>query len=85
MIFLLILGIILVIASICLGTALLKESIEKIYIMFSYLAFMLGWFFITDCIYSNPRAIDVYRRKTELRITYEGKTPVDTVVVFKKK
>lgn len=80
----LILGIILVIASICLGTALLKESIEKISIVFSYLAFMLGWSFITEYICSKPRAIDVYRNKTELRITYEGNIPVDSVVVFKK-
>lgn len=33
---------------------------------------------------TSPKAIDVYRNKTELKITYEGKTPVDTVVIFKK-
>lgn len=39
-------------------------------------------------VYSNadtrPSAMDVYRGKTELRITYEGKTPVDSVVIYKK-
>ena len=38
--------------------------------------------------YSNadprPSAMDVYKGKTELRITYEGKTPVDSVVIYKK-
>lgn len=32
----------------------------------------------------QPTAIDVYRGKTELKITYEGKTPVDTIVIYKK-
>ena len=32
----------------------------------------------------EPKAIDVYRHKTELKVTYEGKVPVDTVVIFKK-
>lgn len=39
-------------------------------------------------VYSNgdirPSAMDVYKGKTELRITYEGKTPVDSVVIYKK-
>ena len=30
-----------------------------------------------------PEAIDVYRGKTTLKITYEGNIPIDTVVVFK--
>lgn len=32
----------------------------------------------------EPTAMDVYQGKTELRITYEGKTPVDSTVVYKK-
>lgn len=39
-------------------------------------------------VYSNgdtrPSPMDVYRGKTELRITYEGKTPVDSTVIYKK-
>ena len=38
--------------------------------------------------YSNgdihPSAMDVYKGKTVLRITYEDKVPVDTVVIYKK-
>lgn len=33
---------------------------------------------------NNPTAIDVYRGKTTLQITYRDSIPVDTVVVFKK-
>lgn len=31
-----------------------------------------------------PKAIDVYRNKTTLEITYRDSIPVDSVVVFKK-
>ena len=33
----------------------------------------------------KPTAIDVYRGKTTLEITYRDSIPVDSVVVFKKK
>ena len=41
--------------------------------------------FISVDIGDAPTALDVYEGKTELRITYEGKVPVDTVVIYKKK
>ena len=34
---------------------------------------------------SNPQAIDVYRGKTTLKITYKDSIPIDSVVVFKDK
>ena len=33
----------------------------------------------------EPTAMDVYKGKTELKITYKGDVPVDSVVVFKNK
>ena len=37
-------------------------------------------------VYSNsPKAIDVYRGKTTLEITYKDSIPVDSVVVFKER
>lgn len=33
----------------------------------------------------QPTALDVYRGKTELQITYKGTIPIDSVVVFKNK
>lgn len=32
---------------------------------------------------TTPQAIDVYRGKTTLEITYKDNIPIDTVVVFK--
>ena len=36
-------------------------------------------------IVNQPTAIDVYKGKTELQITYKGTIPVDSVAVFKNK
>ena len=46
------------------------------------------WCINTCCvaiIINQPTAIDVYKGKTELQITYKGTIPVDSVVVFKNK
>lgn len=40
--------------------------------------------FIIAYIGNTPTALDVYKGKTELRITYDGKIPVDSVVIYKK-
>ena len=39
----------------------------------------------TSCIYDykHPSAIDVYRGKTTLQVTYKGNIPTDTIVVYK--
>jgi hypothetical protein len=80
----LILGIFLIIAAVCLIIVLIHTSEEKINIIISYFVFIFGCFIIIEYINSKPKAIDVYKGKTELRITYEGNTPVDSAVVFKK-
>ena len=46
--------------------------------------FIVEAFIIYD-INNTPTALDVYQGNTELRITYEGKVPVDSVVIYKKK
>ena len=43
-----------------------------------------GVFLHNSMIKEYPTAIDVYRGKTTLEITYKDSIPVDTVVVFKK-
>lgn len=81
----LILGILLMIGAISLEVIVLHESLEKVGIItVSYMAFVLGFFLIMRYSDNEPKAIDVYKGKTELRITYEGNTPVDSAVVFKK-
>ena len=41
--------------------------------------------YCVSIIVNQPTAIDVYKGKTELQITYKGTIPVDSVVVFKNK
>lgn len=45
---------------------------------------VIGLSFIIAYIDATPTALDVYKGKTELKITYESKVPVDTVVIYKK-
>lgn len=55
------------------------------YMLFLF-AFMCGFFVcfaIVDKVVEGPKAIDVYRDKTELRITSVNGVPTDTVVVWK--
>lgn len=45
------------------------------------LAMAMGiWCIASD---KSPKAIDVYKGKTTLQITYKGNTPIDTTVVYK--
>ena len=39
---------------------------------------------IYDYVIKAPSALDVYKGKTVLKINYEDKVPVDTVVIYKK-
>ena len=39
---------------------------------------------IYNYVIKAPSALDVYKGKTVLKITYEDKVPVDTVVIYKK-
>ena len=70
--------------AICLGIAIIHESDEKVGVIISYVGFIIGLLLIIGYINNRPKAIDVYKGKTELRITYEGNIPVDSSVVFKK-
>lgn len=49
-----------------------------------FIVAVTGLSFITADISNTPTALDVYKGKTELRITYEGKTPVDSTVIYKE-
>ena len=70
------------------STIVLTISGEKA--LFAYVSIVLYFVGIILCIvglgriiHSHPQAIDVYRGKTTLQITYKDSIPVDSVVVFK--
>ena len=61
-----------------------KDSSSIIYLA---LAIILGCVSIccVAIIINQPTAMDVYKGKTELQITYKETIPIDSVVVFKNK
>ena len=61
---------------------------EDSYSVICLVLMIILWCINTCCvavIINQPTAIDVYRNKTELQITYKGTIPIDSVVVFKNK
>ena len=50
-------------------------------IVLSVIAVICLAFILAD-IGDAPTALDVYQGNTELKITYEGKIPVDTVIIY---
>ena len=63
---------------------LTEKRYGSISIVLSVIAVICLAFILAD-IGDAPTALDVYKGNTELKITYEGKVPVDSVVIFKKK
>ena len=63
---------------------LIEEEHYSISIVLVVIAAICLSFILAD-IGHTPTALDVYQGNTELRITYEGKVPVDSVVIYKKK
>ena len=47
------------------------------------LGFIISNFIVLYSLSETPKAIDVYRGKTTLQITYKDTIPLDTTVVFK--
>lgn len=50
-----------------------------------FILMFIGFLLVANCFMPTPKAIDVYRGKTELEITSVNGVPKDTVVVFKNR
>ena len=66
------------------GSVLIFDCSEKRRFELSFIGLMLCIFGMACLVQSNPQAIDVYRGRTTLEITYKDSIPVDSVVVFKE-
>lgn len=79
------LGLILLIGgSIAIILIMMAEQADKITAictLFSTLLIIAGAGCMHD--FNRPQAIDVYRGKTTLQITYKNNVPIDTTVVYK--
>ena len=77
-------GIIIVFIVIGICTTIINEDRNIIWASVLLVIAFIGEIFIIYDINNTPTALDVYRGNTELRITYEDKIPVDTIVIYKK-
>ena len=77
-------GIIIVFIVIGICTTIINEDRNIIWASVLLVIAFIGEAFIIYDINNTPTALDVYEGNTELRITYEGKIPVDTIVIYKK-
>lgn len=74
----------IIIGSIVFAVIIMSEQTDKMTVLGSVSSTFLiigdiGCIHIHEC----PPAIDVYRGKTTLQITYKGNIPIDTTVVYK--
>lgn len=60
------------------------ETIVAVLILSAAIAF-IGWMGYNIGIANKPTAMDVYRGRTTLEITYKDNVAIDSVVVFKNK
>lgn len=68
------------------GVALFIWSIfiEKNKFLQSWMAFIGGIVIVLSILSTQPTAVDVYKGKTTLRVTYENNVPKDTTVIWKE-
>lgn len=80
-----IIGIITILIGFILYAKVFVESDYDIHITgtayFGGMIVALGIWCISS--FKSPKAIDVYRGKTTLQITYKGNIPIDSTVVYK--
>lgn len=69
---------------ISVGSVLIFAASEKRRLELAFIGLMLCIVGMACLVHSNPQAIDVYRGRTTLKITYKDSIPVDSVVVFKE-
>lgn len=80
----------IIILFVCSIVTLIKnEILEDTYFTRTILGIFTGCsviaMFLMIAYLYKPKAIDVYRDKTTLEITYKNNAPIDTVVVWKGK
>lgn len=77
-------GLIIVFTTVIVCATVIKETGNTITAIILLIVAFIGLLFINYDIHNTPTALDVYKGNTELRITYEGIIPIDSVVIYKK-
>lgn len=80
----LILGVAILLILFVFGVIAISEKVGEWALYILPIIGVIGFVLVEMSFASTPTALDVYRHRTELKITYEDNVPVDTVVIFKK-
>lgn len=80
----LIMGIAIILILLLVGIIAMADTIGDWTLIVVPIVGSIGIALILNYQNSIPTALDVYKDRTELRITYDGKIPVDSVVIYKK-
>ena len=74
---------ILLLSVLCIIDIIKGNGFETNFFIYTLFVYSFRVFILSlSCVY-KPSAIDVYRGKTTLEITYKDKVPVDSTVVWK--
>lgn len=76
-------GVLILITVFVMGLISLSNTIGDWVVLFAMFS-CIGIIFIIQYHKEMPSAMDVYRGNTELQVTYQGKLPIDSVVIYKK-
>lgn len=76
--------ILIIVLGLCIGQISEDNDTPLGVSIFLIVLTLIGFGCVAGAFTNTPTAMDVYQGKTELRITYEGKTPVDSTVIYKK-
>ncbi len=61
----------------------LWKSDDPIAVLTAIIGVFIGLLLYMNATMNKPSALDVYRGRTTLQITYRDSMPVDTIVIFK--
>ena len=75
-------ALVIIVTAVCVLDKIYEDSIALAIVLLGIAS--IGLSFIMVYMSDTPTALEVYKGKTELRITYDGKIPVDSVVIYKK-
>lgn len=84
-IILLLTAMILLLSVLCINDLIKGNEFESSFFIYTLFVYSFLVFILSLSCVCKPSAIDVYRGKTTLEITYKDRVPIDSTVVWKNK
>ena len=84
-IILLLTAMILLLSVLCISDIIKGNGFDSNFFVYTLFVYSFLVFILSLSCVCKPSAIDVYRNKTTLEITYKDRVPIDSTVVWKNK